>query len=442
MKKILLLGLTAIIGTGAYAQYAQKPVVSTEKQKISRPEGKVPSKVQHPTSKTRAASRWYDIVDAIDQDQGASGAVYNNDNYNLTWTDSTMIAPFGSSTAPTYDGIWIKSLQQVIDPADPFFNVPAYNGLAAIGKQNAYTIDSVELLGVYTRNPAKTTIVDTLIVAIAKGNGGTSDLDIWQFNGASTISTYGDTVRFASVDLNVSTFLPKGTAVWSTKIPLTAANANDTLSNGFNIWRLAPNVSVPSGNLAAMTVTFKSGDTWTPFLDTVSLAGAATPKFNNFRFVSFEETTGAFGSYRKGYYNSSGIMQQDTTGWGGTYTPSYAYTSATYSYEHHWWFWKLNCPACFGVGLNDVNLVGEVSAYPNPASDVINVAFTLNNAAKNVSVELSNALGQVVRSIDMGNGQADYGYRANIDVKGLTSGLYIYTIIADGQKTSNKIMVK
>jgi hypothetical protein len=66
----------------------------------------------------------------------------------------------------------------------------------------------------------------------------------------------------------------------------------------------------------------------------------------------------------------------------------------------------------------------------------------LNNAAKNVSVELSNALGQVVRSIDMGNGQADYGYRANIDVKGLTSGLYIYTIIADGQKTSNKIMVK
>lgn len=441
MKKILLLGLTAIISSGAMAQYASKPMVSTDKKKIVRPEGKIPSKMARPADKKRAASRWYDIVDAIDQDQGASGAIYNNDNYNVTWTDSTMIYPYGSSTAPTYDGVWIKSLQQVIDPSDPFFNVSAYNGLAYIPKSASYTIDSVEILGVYERNPAKTSVVDTLIVGIAKGNGGTSDLDVWYFSSTTIISTYGDTVRFASVDLDVNTFLPKGTAVWTKKIPLTAANANDTLSNGFNIWRLAPNVSVPSGNLAAMTVTFKSGDTWVPFQDTVRMAGATTPIYNNFRFVSFEESAGAFGTYRKGYYNASSIMQQDTTGWGGTYTPSYAYSSATYSYEHHWWFWKLNCPSCFGVGLNDVQLVGEVSAYPNPATEQLVVGFNLTAAAKNVTVEISNALGQVVKSVDMGAAN-DGAYKTTINVSDLADGMYIYTVNADGQKTSNKVLVK
>lgn len=441
MKKVLLLGVSAFIGLGAMAQQKQKPIVFNAPQgNVERPQGKNPSKLERPTSKSRAASRWYDIVDAQDKAQGGGGGIYQNDAYNVTWTDSTIIYPYGSSTAPTYDGVWIKSLQQVIDPVDPKFNSADYAGEGQIRRVDPYKVDSVEILGIYERAPSKASVVDTLIVSMAYGSGGTTDLDIFYFASPDIISNYGDTVRFASTDQNVGTFIAKGSNVWSKKIPLTAANANDTLSNGFNVWRLAPNLNVPAGNLVAMTVTFKSGDTWTPFMDTIRKAGATTSNYNHFRFVAFEETAGAFQSYQKNYYNASGLMLQDTTDWGGTYVPSYAFTSATWSIEHYWWFYKLHCPTCWTVGVDDVTNINNLNVFPNPSNSEVNFNFGLNEAAKNVSIQITNTIGQVVKNINVGRAQGSVNQKVN--VSDLSSGLYIYTIDVDGQKTSNKLMVK
>ncbi|MEZ5046379.1 MAG: T9SS type A sorting domain-containing protein [Chitinophagaceae bacterium] len=445
MKKLLLIAIGAICSVSAFSQYAEKPLISvnTNNLKLSTDVNKTPSKIERKTSKTRAASRWYDIVEAVNVSQGSTNAIYSNDNYNLMWTDSTMLAPFSDGVNTIYDGIWVKSLQQVMDPSDPIFNSADYNGLANIQKSSGYTIDSVQIAGVYSRNPNKPNVVDTLIVSIAHGPGGTSsNVKFYYFASPTTITNYGDTVRFGTADLNINTYIANGSGVWSKKIPLTTATEIDTLSNGFNLFSLAPNVVVPAGELSAMTVTFKSGDTWTPFLDTVRVSGATTPNFNNFRFVSFEENAASFQEYRKGYYNASSLMQQDTSGWGGEYPPSYAYTSASYSYEHHWWFWKLSCPTCWSVNTEDFTNINDVNVYPNPVSDEVKFSFSVKDFSKTANISISNSLGQIVKQLSLSNVAANTNQHASINVSDLSSGIYIYTIEANGQKVSNKLMIK
>jgi hypothetical protein len=66
----------------------------------------------------------------------------------------------------------------------------------------------------------------------------------------------------------------------------------------------------------------------------------------------------------------------------------------------------------------------------------------LQESAKNVTIELTNLVGQVVKTKTLNNVNANTKTNASISVADLTSGLYIYTIHANGQKVSNKLMIK
>jgi hypothetical protein len=83
----------------------------------------------------------------------------------------------------------------------------------------------------------------------------------------------------------------------------------------------------------------------------------------------------------------------------------------------------------------------SVNVTPNPATENAKLTISLTEAAKNVSVTFTNAVGQQVKTMNLGSVNANDAQKFNVKISDLTKGLYIYTVNADGKKYSNKLMV-
>lgn len=84
----------------------------------------------------------------------------------------------------------------------------------------------------------------------------------------------------------------------------------------------------------------------------------------------------------------------------------------------------------WGVSVNEVN-VGNVSVYPNPSSDVINVNFNAYEAGKNFEVKLTDINGRVVYSNTFATAE-----EVSINVADLSKGIYILNVV-NGSLISN-----
>lgn len=92
------------------------------------------------------------------------------------------------------------------------------------------------------------------------------------------------------------------------------------------------------------------------------------------------------------------------------------------------------------TGLNEVaNNISNVNVYPNPATSEATINFNMSKAG-NVDLQIVNILGQTVYSarIDAVAG----ANTTKIDVASYKAGMYFYTMIANGQKTTGKISVR
>ncbi len=90
---------------------------------------------------------------------------------------------------------------------------------------------------------------------------------------------------------------------------------------------------------------------------------------------------------------------------------------------------------CSTVGIEEENLSVEVKAFPNPASNVLNV--NLANGGQNVKFELVNVLGESVVNLTLSEGQNA------INVDKLPNGIYFYSIVKNGTiLETKKLMVK
>lgn len=94
------------------------------------------------------------------------------------------------------------------------------------------------------------------------------------------------------------------------------------------------------------------------------------------------------------------------------------------------------------VGTKNVDapVAGVSQNFPNPFSDVTEVNVTLTKSAK-VSVEVFNILGQKVSEIPtrtLGAGTHMFQIKAN----NLKPGIYTYSVIANGERTTRKMIVQ
>jgi len=461
MKK-LILPFLALLSLTAQAQYTPGSIVTNEQNnlEIADVEGYSPGKITLGSDKkTRGPSRWYDIVDAINESFQGAINVYANDSYNSLWSDSTMLAPFGNPV--TYSRVWIRSVAAYFDPVDPRYNDPQfYGGETHISFNDSYTIDSLFLPYIYYRNALKPNVVDTLIVSVIYGDGSgvDEDLDI-RFYGpnSSTASNHStDTLRvlhgFMDLDPNSSnrySYLSSSPAnVRTVRIPLTAASLNDTIlagktGTGFNYFKIPVNLNVPAGNKAAASIVFKSGDTWTPLTDTLYRSGfRSTPNFNNIRFVAFEETAGGFQEYTKGVWTQSGLMRTGVSAvWGNRHIPCYAFDNT--SYEHQWFQWKATCNTCGSVGVDNVeSTLSKLSVYPNPTSENIRVQFIAEQELNDASLTLVSLDGAVISSMELGRVFNGSNVSQVVETKQLAAGIYFIQLSASEGKQVEKVVVQ
>jgi len=93
------------------------------------------------------------------------------------------------------------------------------------------------------------------------------------------------------------------------------------------------------------------------------------------------------------------------------------------------------------VGINEAanQTLSNVSVYPNPAKDNININF-VNENAENTSYEIVNVLGQTVRSQNIPVVKGETLYNANLS--GIENGIYFVKLNVGNKTSVTKITVQ
>ena len=340
MKKLFTLIAIVFAASTIFGQVAIRPV-----------EKDVPLKFNKiaPLKKgiTATNTRWYNYAEAMDAFYQNTSKAYGN---NL-FPDTTILVDYGTNG---YSGPWIHGLGDVLDVKSTFFNeLSLYPGELAMNKLSTYTVDSIGILCIYSRGMNDPGIVDTLLIEVSVNATIPSYYfvasDINTNLGSDTVFIHGITYSYLTNTLGVA-----GKKTY--KFPLTAQFSLDTLDNGFNYVEIATAdlPTVTAGKFVATAISFIPGYTWVPNVDTLT-------QKNSFFFVSYKEQDGMFPIYSKKDFNISYLVPQDLRynvagTWNGLFIPSFAYmgTDASYSYEHHLFYYKTTCLTnCSEVGIEN-----------------------------------------------------------------------------------------
>ena len=80
------------------------------------------------------------------------------------------------------------------------------------------------------------------------------------------------------------------------------------------------------------------------------------------------------------------------------------------------------------------------NSFPNPANESTRINYNLNNPSE-VALEVCDLTGKVVYSQDFGTQGAGMN-NINLDVSAFAPGAYTYTLTVNGERASNRLMVK
>ncbi len=374
------------------------------------------------------------------------------------WYDTT--ATFVYMDTVTYQTNKTTSIGMGCIPFASWWNTASYfAGEIAVTTSDDYYVDSVIALGSYGRNPAKPTIVDSLIFATVYGNGGTTvgDLPKFYFNGMTDYCV--DTLKwlqlFHDSIHNCGANSQYGTTTTTSRhyeaYPLFAADSGGIFNKAFALSPSTGGYHVPAGNAFAVSVTFKSGDPAYPATgaiprDTIKRIDG-TYKYGAFMpevVYTHGMTLYDYGFYKNesdlttGYYKIAGL----TTGFGpNEYIPNTLWTATTTydKYQYPGMIFHVSCPTCRPIptwilGANTVVSPNTINIYPNPADDVLNV--DMGNGGGNIIVTLTNIIGEVVATQSLQSAG-----HTTINTGNLSPGIYIYNVSGGGNNTSGKIYI-
>lgn len=411
-------------------------------------------------AKTTAASpRWYSYADYFDRNETATSSSVAYFSQYL-WNDTMAVMAYSGTSGTEWNHNRMVSMGIVSDLAFYGFNdVTYYDGAMKIDPSDSYVIDSVRVTGFYGFNPART-VVDTLRISFAYAAGTSKDQDVYlaKTGNPVVLSRYGvaagDSMNTYRLHYDTVANTAGGTAIITKDILLDNTGSSpawgDTLADGTYeaaIRLSASGVTIPAGYLVGASVSFISGDPSFSPHDTV-FGSTLGYKYNMFRpFCIFRGTAGspAFANYST-LDRNNGVFKTlpDTSnGWGGQYIPLWFWSSSgggasTLQYpliDFH----VASCATCGTVtlGVNSVSGNAQPAPYPNPANDKLYVPFSLTTAG-NVTITLTNMLGQVVATQTMGN--ATNG-TATFNTALWADGVYTYTISTGDQRITGRVSI-
>lgn len=447
MKKLLLLLAAGMISGSSFAQVAN---VHT---RTLRGDGAITKETRHistvaNTKKTSVAAKttsgatgeWFNFVEA--NNDGSVGVTFA---YIPNYPDSNLIV-VPTTGASFY--WWNHGMGISFDPTSLLYS-SLYVGTSApaptfqVTATNAYSIDSVEIVGFYDRVKNYT---DTLFIEIASTDDtGAYALSIGD---ATLMGTYSEDtfLRWAtpyydymsnSISASHTPTVKKITKV------LDLAAFNDTTANGIHDWtfEIPGGLNVGAGKKVVVYTHFGSGFAY-PFNTNIDSANCWRNLSSDFGVAPLQKT----GDYTNGLVASSDERHHTSTGGTPNYwsyggrpilAPSYLYT-APVTVHNPYISLHVKCPTCVNVGVNNTSEnVTSVKAYPNPAADQVTIDFTMVKAT-DVTVSIYNIAGQVVATSSVKN--AANG-KVSFDTKNIPAGSYIYAVDADGSRNTGRINV-
>jgi hypothetical protein len=88
--------------------------------------------------------------------------------------------------------------------------------------------------------------------------------------------------------------------------------------------------------------------------------------------------------------------------------------------------------------IKEGSLNADLLVYPNPAADHLNISLT-NQKAETVTVKILNNLGQLVKAVELGKST---NINQQIDLSGLSSGIYIIKTNVGAASSSKKLIIE
>lgn len=349
------------------------------------------------TAQAQVGKRWYSYSDYLTNNLPETDYVVLN-----LWNDSTAL--YGDDGLGDYYQNKFSSVGLSFAPILSTWNDSIlYGSTIKVGPNDAYTIDSVRIYGVYSRNNNRTTPKDTLKLSFVNGNGTpTTNVQEYQLSGYG--SFYGaDPLPFPalahdSINDIAGRFPGVATAPYVQNVIL---SNTDTASLFIKTVALTTPYAVPAGNIAAMSLTFKTGDAaFHPFDTVVYTSGQS--KYGNFQAFIQYAGSGTFGTIdfptynaadtNVGYFKRLGYI--DNPVYAGFYIPTWSWLNAgsmptVLQYpviEYH-----INCPTC---DFNDA-IAGNTSICAGSTSALSFSVAGGSWSSSNTSVATVNSSGLV-----------------------------------------------
>jgi hypothetical protein len=450
MKKAILSLLVALPLCDASAQYKlhHNPIEAPNYRAVVK-RSAIPTPFESGTANKTAAAqpRWYNHAQALGTANTVNIYTDALTSYLPLWPDSTVrYVETGGATSAF--GINWQSAAETFSPNTTLYNA---NNTVNRGKlriaTETYKIDSVMIRGVYDR---KFTYNDTLILTFVADS--TAGKFAYLSFGGNTAANHGidsaamllwSAADYQQRPLNQVSYNYTGNVLQrarQVKVPLTNQMYLDSLTDGTHLIKAPVNITVPNGGKISMSVTYKPGTTWT--------SGSPITNYNAFYLMSHEIDEDGFVFYPATDQNMSYLAYKDSTNNDVNatlyyYIPTIAYNgtgTANFNSELHDISWLASCVTCQRVSVNDVNNLTIGKAYPNPASKTLEVPVSVKTATT-VNVSLSNVLGQVLKTQELGNIATGQTKKAKFDISNLANGVYIYTVESEGNRTSDRVII-
>lgn len=98
----------------------------------------------------------------------------------------------------------------------------------------------------------------------------------------------------------------------------------------------------------------------------------------------------------------------------------------------------LNLDQTLNVSKEEELSENSVRIYPNPTSEIATIAYKLNGSS-NVTIEVKDVTGKVIRTID--EGQKTQGtHNVELNTSGLANGVYNYSVVTDNARINRKFI--
>ncbi|MBA3829773.1 MAG: T9SS type A sorting domain-containing protein [Taibaiella sp.] len=474
MKKLILFGVAAAFSAGAYAQAISSSLL-LGKDRTNNPTVDNIKAVGNATvhaanapaggnlRTTALPGRWYDYFSTKNLLLGSpfTGTTPQTAFLN-TWQSANIKQTF--STGP--GTVNYLSSAQVIAPdffsyndsnlLNTLYGISNGSSLLYIDTRHGYEVDSISVNGTYLRVKKSRLTPDSLIISVAPSTGyyyfpKATYTFVPTYTTQDTLFAYApfyvDSIRKIASSATAATKM-----TWS--VPLTAA-MGDTLSSTGTVsihaftFALPTPLQIPPGSNVAVSVTFKSTDSWT--------AADSVEEYNRFlTLFGYENTSGhmtyAYGADRSDR-NGAGLMFSSDS---AHYIPSIAIQgfnpTGNFRYQYSTISAFMKCDSCAAIQTSTIDNPGPVggvavknvtsnitsiSAFPNPAVNELTIPFTLAKSG-NVTVTITNAIGQVTGRQNFNNISTG---KAVFNTSAYASGLYFYTLQVDGQRYTDRVVV-